>query len=273
MTLHRKKPHSVNWNRLAAILACALGVTAGRTAHAGTPPTPLKVGQTAKTTLQTNKSHDYVVSLSKGSYRLVWDAQRVDGKDSNLMGVVELLKPNGVVIEAQQLNLNVLDVTTRVGTVLKVAKPFVARFRVMCNDAPFNSWFTVVPVKGEKRVPFGWGQAITPARISADNGVGGSLAPNTYVVHSITLPKGNWSVSLGLELPAGENSNLMGEVDQLDTLGFTTVSRLVNLNEINTQARAEGVIRVSKPTAFLLRVHNGTTDKTYKYDVTISKAE
>lgn len=267
-TLQRK-----DWNRLAAAVVCGLLATAGTAAHAGTKPTPAKVGQTMKTQLDTNKSVDYSVSLSKGSYRLVWDAQRIDGRDSNMMGQIKLLKPNGVVIEDRQLSLNEIDVVTRVGSVLNVAKPFVARFRVQCNDAPINSWFTVVSSKGEKRVPFGWGQAITAARISADNGVGGTIKPNEYVVHSITLPKGKWSVSLGLELPEGEKSNLMGEVDKLDQFGFTTESRFVNLNEISNQSRAEGITTVVKPTPILLRLHNSSGDKTYKYDITISKAD
>ena len=261
---------TTKWMRRLLVLTCALGV-AIPSAHAKAKPQPMKVGQTVNVTLDAKGSKDYSLALGKGSYRLVWDARRVDGESSNVIGTIRLLKPNGVVIDSQLLNFNETGVTHRVGTVLNVPKPFVARFR-MENDYAYENWFTVVPVSAGKRVPFGWGAGIKPARISSDNGVGGTFEGKESVYYSIMLPKGKWSISLGLELPKGEDSNLMGIVDLLDTLGFTKKASLVFLNDTGTQARQEGVITVAKPTPFLLRVINGSNDKIYTYDVTIEPA-
>lgn len=254
---------------LTLMALCALF---GGHAQASTPPTPLKVGATAKVDLAANQSRDYAVSLAKGSYRLIWDAQRTDGKSSNIMASLALLKPNGVVMNNSLLSFNEIGVEYRIGRIYNVPKPFVARFRLKNSDAPLHCWFSVVPVAAGKRVPFGWGAAITPARISSDNGVGGQLEPNQSVYHSVTLPKGKWSISLGLQLPDDKSSNLMGSVDMLDTMGLATKQNLVALNEIDNQARKEGIVTILKPTPILLRVTNETSNLTYTYDVTIAPA-
>jgi hypothetical protein len=133
-------------------------------------------------------------------------------------------------------------------------------------------WLTVVPAAQTTRVPFGFGATITPARIASENGVGGTLAPDQSVYHSITLPPGKWSIPLGLSLPAGEKSNLQGQVDLLDALGFTTQDRLVRLNEIDNQARKEAIMTIAKARPIVLRVTNTSSSKTYTYDMTIEKA-
>ncbi len=229
------------------------------------------MGETGHFTLARNGSKDFSVSLGKGSYRLVWDTKRVDGRSSNLLGAISLHKPNGVIIKTNILNLNEIALAYRVGTVLNVTTPYVARFRVK-NDENLENWFTVVPVNPAKRVPFGWGVAITPARIASDNGVGGTIEGDQSIYHSITLPKGKWSISLGLSLPDNESSNLLGNVDLLDTLGFAVKPRLVTMNEIGTNARTEGIVTVTKPTPYLLRVTNADNRKVYNYDVTIEPA-
>ena len=251
-------------------VACAIGFFAGPS-RAAEKPQPIKVGATTKVTLEADGSKDYVVSLGKGAYRIVWDARRVDGESSNIIGHIRLLKPNGSVIDSGLLNFNEVGVSYRVGTVLNVAKPFVARLRLE-NNYSMDNWLTIVPVAAGKRVPFGWGATITPARISSDNGVGGTIEPKQTVLHSITLPKGKWSISLGFTQTNDEKSNLIGTIDLLDTLGFTKQSSLVVLNEIDKQARKEGVLNVTKPTPYILRVTNGASEKTYTYDVTIEPA-
>ncbi len=235
------------------------------------PATPLKVGQGGTTTLEKNASVDYTVSLPKGLYRIVWDAERVDGRESNIQGELELLKPNGVVLNSSLASFNAIAVASRVGTTYRAPKPFVARFRLRNEDAPLHVWFRVVSAQAA-RVPFGWGAKVTPARISSDNGVGGSLEPNQSAFHAITLPPGKWSISLGLQLPDGQNSNLQGSIDRLDAQGFMVKKDFVSLNKIDTQARDEGILTITKPTPILLRVNNDSGGKSYKYDVTIEKA-
>lgn len=263
------KLKNLKWTHKLLALGCGLVATAP--AYATEKPQPFKVGQTVKFELEAKGSKDLSIALGKGSYRFVWDARRSDGESSNIIGQIQLLKPNGVVIDSSFLNFNETEVAYRVGTILKVIKPFVARLRIE-NEYNYENWLSVVPVASTKRIPFGWGETITPARISSDNGVGGTLEGNESIYHSITLPKGRWSISLGLQLGEGEDSNLMGTIDLLDTLGFAKKQNLVNLNETGNKSRAEGVVNVLRPTSYLLRVTNSSAEKIYTYDVTIEPA-
>ena len=269
MTMKRKQ-HWSFWTLALVMALMPLGARA-----VGTKPTPLKVGATANVTLDENDYKDYSVPLAKGTYRLVWDARRTDGEWGNIQGVISLLKPNGAIIDPMLLRFNELAVEYRVGRTMTVTKPYVARFRMKSEKDGIESWFTVVPVapsKPIKFVPFGWGAKVTPARISSDNGVGGTIEKNESFYHSITLPKGKWSISLGLEQTGDESTNLQGKIDLLDVHGFAKEQQFVRVNEIDKQARNEAILTVTKPTMYLLRVNNDSSGYTYNYDVTIEPA-
>ena len=266
----------MNLKRKLPLLTCALLLAIMPIARAvGTKPTPLKAGTTANVTLDDGDSKDYAVSLSKGTYRLVWDSRRTDGEWGNIQGVVSLLKPNGAIIDASLLRFNELAAEYRVGRTITVTKPYVARFRMKSEKDGIESWFTVLPVAPSapiEFIPFGWGAKVTPARISSDNGVGGVIEKNESFYHSITLPKGKWSISLGLSQTGDESTNLQGKIDLLDVHGFAKVQTFVRVNEIDRQARQETVLAVTKPTMYLLRVNNDSSGYTYNYDVTIEPA-
>ena len=256
----------------AALMGVALlSLLAG--SRAATKPTPMKVGETVSMTLERDTSQDYVVSLGKGSYRLVWDAERVDGTISNIIGKIQLLKPNGVIVDSRLLSFNETSVNGRIGMIYRSPKPFVARLRVFNGSGAARMWLSVVPIAKTARVPFGWGASVTPARIASENGVGGTLEPNAVLFHSVTLPKGKWSISLGLKAPGEERTNLIAHVAMLDAQGMTLDGRLILMNETELQARAEGIVTMTKPTPILLRVANRTENKAYAYDITIDKAE
>ena len=265
---------TTNLKRKWSLLTCAvmLTLTPLVARAAGTKPTPLKVGATANVTLDENDSKDYSVPLAKGTYRLVWDSKRTDGERDNIQGTISLLKPNGVIINESLLSFNETAVAYRVGRTMTVTKPYVARFRMKSDKDGIESWFTIVPIKPGKFVPFGWGAKVTPARISSDNGVGGTIEKNESFYHSITLPKGKWSISLGLQQTGDESTNLQGGVDLLNVHGFAVKQNLVSVNEVDMQARKEGVLLVTKPTMYLLRVFNDSSGYVYNYDITIEPA-
>jgi len=263
-----------NWT----ILMCAamLTLTPHIARAAGTKPTPLKVGATANVTLDEDDSKDYSVPLAKGTYRLVWDARRTDGKWGGIHGIISLLKPNGVIIDASLMSFRELAAAYRVGRTFTVVKPYTARFRLKSGKDGIENWLTIVPVAPNapiKFVPFGWGAKVTPARISSDNGVGGEIETNESFYHSITLPKGKWSISLGLShVDEDKNSVLQSTVDLLNVLGFAVTQSLVRVSEVDKQARKEGIVTVTKPTMYLLRVVNDSSGHSYNYDITIEPA-
>ena len=232
------------------------------------------VGQTVHVTLDKGESADYTISLNKGDYYIVLDAKRSDDSSRNIQATVQLLKNNGVLVDGNLLYCNEIGVATRVGRKFHNAKPLAARLRLTHEQSiPTDYWLTVIPAAKIKLLAFGYGGDIKPAKIGPDNGVGGDIAKYDTAFYSITLPPGKWSISLGLQLPAGERStNLQGQIDLLTAYGIPDKESFVFVNEIGNQTRKETAITITKPKPILLRVMNTSGDKVYHYDMTIEKA-
>ena len=230
-------------------------------------------GQTVHFTLDKGETKDYRLDLSKGSFYIILDARRSDGKDSNIQAAVELLKQNGVVIDSTFLNVNVIGITSRSGKLFHLAQPMGVRLRLKHDlDIPLEFWLTVLPGSAMKFIPFGFGGDVKPAAIGVDAGVGGTLDPYQSVYYRVTLPPGKWSISLGFKLPDDDKSNLQGHIDILDPYGFVQTPQFVVLNEIDNESRKEGFITVTKPRTIILDVVS-ENNRTYTYNITIQKAE
>src|SRR5436309_3384762 len=102
---------------LAALLAAPIA------AHARQAPELIKTGQTVHLTLDKDQSKDYLISLDKGFYWIIWDGRRTDGAPRNLIGRVQLLKNNGTIVAPALLNWNEIGVTARTGRRFQVKKP------------------------------------------------------------------------------------------------------------------------------------------------------
>ncbi|BDI30640.1 hypothetical protein CCAX7_26910 [Capsulimonas corticalis] len=233
----------------------------------------MALGQTVHMTLDKGESTDYAIALSKGDYDIILDVKRSDDQSRNIQAKVQLLKTNGVIVDSNLLSSNEIGVSTRVGRKFSIPKPLGARLRVSHDqEIPMDLWMTVVPAKQIKLLPFGFGNTVSPAKIGTDAGVGGDLANFDSAYYSVTLPPGKWSISLGLNLPKGEDTNLQGQVDLLNAYGFPDKMQFVTVNEVGNQARVEGILVVTKPKPILLVVRNINGSKTYTYDLTIEKA-
>lgn len=234
------------------------------------------VGATNHAALEAGESKDYALNLGKGDYWIIWDAKRSNEQSSNLMGEIQLLKTNGVIVDSRAASLNLIGLTGRAGAKFHVAKPFAARLRVKndlsgSNDAE-EMWVTVLPAKSLHFVPFGFGAEVQPAKVDTEEGVGGTLEKDGEAYYyRATLPPGRWSVSLGLK--SEKSGNLGGAVDLLDPNGLSKEDRFVNVNEIGTEARKEGILTVVKPRTVLFRVVSGFRySAPISYDLTIRKA-
>ena len=271
------KTQKLSYKLGAFALSCLLSLSFITAARAATEkPQPLAVGTTGHISLEKDQKKDYSVSLKKGSYQVILDGKHPDGEPTYIVAKVMLLKPNGVIINDKVTEIRDRVVGDRVGAIISAPKPFVARFRLMNeHEQSGEFWFTVVPVSSTKRVPFGWNAPVTPARISSDNGVGGEISPYQVFYHSITLPKGKWSISLGLSHTDKEKQDdyLVGLIDLLNSRGVTTQTKFVEVRERGTQARKEGILSITKPTTYLLRVRSDLGSEKLKYDVTIAPAD
>jgi hypothetical protein len=230
------------------------------------------LGKTVHLSLGKDETKDYLISLEKGSYWLVWDGRLTDGAFTNLIGSIQLLKNNGSIVDPQLLNWNEVETATRAGTLFHVAKPLPARLRLHNQEAETEIWLTVVPATQMKFLPFAFGAEITPAKIGAPEGVGGALEKHGTAYQQITLPPGKWTISLGLTRPDGQSSNVMGQVDLLDPYGFTSHPQYIVVNEVAKQARKEAIYTTARPKTVIFRVINQDNSTEVNYDLTIEKA-
>lgn len=236
------------------------------------PAEHMSVNKTVEFTLEKGESKDYTISLEKGDYYIVVDTQRSDSNSSNIIGNVQLLKNNGVMVNSSLLHINEIAVSTRVGDKFHIAKPLPARLRISHEiDIPIQFWLTIIPAKSMKFIPFGFGAEVKDAKIGTDSGVGGSIEPLKDEYYKITLPAGKWSVTYGLSLPKGESTNVQGNADLLDQYGFMIKKSVIFNNEIGNQTRGEYKLTTTKPKTYIFRVNNSNTTNTYTYDLTIDK--
>ena len=258
--------------RYLAGLVCALALMPGRMALADDTPA-LQMGVTTHVALDKDDKQDWVIPLAAGSYTVVLDAKRSDDHISNIQANIALLKNNGVIIEPYLVHCNEIAAATRVGATFKVAKPYKARLRLTHDQSiPTAYWVTVVPTAKMSLLPFGFVSDVLPAKISSDEGVGGEIAPEKSAYYSLTLPPGRWSISLGLKLPKGTETNLQGKIDLLTPFGLPDKEDFVHVNEIGNEARKEAILTVVKPRKLLMRVTNDNSTQAYSYDVSVEKA-
>jgi hypothetical protein len=262
-----------SWDRrLRASFVVLLAAGLLSPVHARESPQSIKVGQTVHLTLDKGETRDYLISLGKGIYWIIWDGRRMDGRASNLQGGIQLLKNNGAIVDSSLFYWNEIGITCRAGKQFRVAKTFPARLRLRNDQEETEIWLTVVPAAQLRFLPFGFGAEVSPARISTEEGVGGTLEKHGTAYHKITLPTGRWSISLGLVRPDGRNSNVMGRVDLLDPYGLTSKPQYILVNEIAPQARKEAILVVAKPRPEMFRVSNEDGSTGVNYDLSIQKA-
>ena len=85
--------------KIAIIMCLLLLVSACATAQVMRPATKIAVGATTHFTLDKGEQKDFGIQLAKGSYYIIWDIARMDGKHWNMIAQVQLLKSNGSMVD------------------------------------------------------------------------------------------------------------------------------------------------------------------------------
>lgn len=240
---------------------------------------PLRIGSPGKVSLAKKQKQDFTVSLTKGTYRVYLDTKGSDeeGKAANVVqGSVKLMKQNGA--QAATLPYDFLgwyefDALHREVRTLTVAKNTAVRFRVTNSDlSSAEDSLTVVPAAAAF-VPFGFGVPVQAARISDQSGVGGRFDFLGYAYYRATLPKGKWSVSLGLRRPEGTDAYLSGTLVLLDPWGKRLPDAPSTIDVTEDTGRVEKVLDVKAPRTIIVRVKNISNNHgALDYDVTIRPA-
>lgn len=242
----------------------------------------LAVGQPLLSFSLESEPKDFTVQLGTGEYYLVLDMKRTDNHESNIMVDVQLLKNTGSIIEPGFLYVNEIHVATRSGRRFKSPRPMTVRFRLINKGDPLEGWIGVYGARQMRFVPFGFDpQGLKSLGIGTNDGKGGTLQQYQWAHHAISLPSGRWDVSFYFRHPDGSNTNLQGTLEVLDAYGYRkpvykensgeTWDRLY-LNEISTEARIEGQIRLKNPETLIFRVYN-QHETPVEYTVGVLKGE
>lgn len=235
------------------------------------PATKLVVGETAHFSLERNGQEDFSIQLGKGSYYIIWDGKFISGKPGSLIGVVQLLKSNGSIVNSMLLNMSEVGAVARVGKKFQIPKPLAARLRVLNKDEETEMWITVLPAAKMKFIPFGFENGnLKPLAIGTEEGKGGTLDTYEWAYHSIKLPAGKYDVSLYLKRVDGKNSSVIGSLDRFDGFGFRIFDWNINVSELGSEARKDKQLILSKPQTVIFRVSN--PDAPVDYIIGIEKS-
>ncbi len=255
--------------RVCVALMCAVLLVSGAQADMK-PATKVAVGQTTHFTLDKNEDKDLAIQLAKGSYYIVCDLARVDGRTDTIIGTVQLLKSNGAMVNDGLLRIAEMGPVLRVGSKFVASKTFAARIRVLNRDEPVDMWVTVIPAAKMKFIPFGFANAeLKPLGVGTNEGKGGQLAKNEYAFHSITLKPGKYDVSLYMKQLEDKSDTLFGSLQRLDSYGFRVPLWKVDVTVAAKEARQEKQLVLTKEQTVIFEVLD--TDNPAEYTVGIEK--
>ena len=229
----------------------------------------MTIGETLYFMTDKGEQKDFAVYLPKGDYHIILDVKRMDEKLGNIIGNLKLLKTTGSIINNSFLYINELHAVARVGRTFHISKPFEARLRLYNQETPLEVWMTIFPSVSKKSIPFAFfTKPLMPLAIGTNEGTGGQLGAYEWAYHTLNLPAGRWDISLYFKQLDRVNTNLMGQIEQVDPFGLQGVKHLVFLNEIGVEARQEKRIVVAKPQTLIFRVTN-TNNRPVEYVVGI----
>jgi hypothetical protein len=222
-------------------------------------PAPLERGEVAKGRVdahsQTNKAHYWFIDVPAGEYKAVVDMERADRRHSNIQGGVQLLGLNGEDL-GWLGRFNEIDYRARGVFPLRLGKPLRGVVRVTADqmmDYQLGLFPATAAVptpffrKAPKVTPLGLGETFAPPALD------GSKAATCDAFCSMTLPAGDYRLTVGFRRVDRRRSNIQGQVQAL-TMDGMIVRNLGHVNEIDTRAAATFKLALSEERSLIFRV-------------------
>ena len=231
-------------------------------------PTPLKLGEVVKGRVdpksRTNKAHYWLVDLPAGEYKAVVDMERGDRRNLNIIGEVHWLSLDGEDLGRGHFN----DIAFRLRHVFpfRLDEPRKGVVRVEAEDMMdydlglFESTATVtVPFfrSPPQVTPIKLGQTFAPPNLN------GRTAKTCDAYCSLTLPAGDYKVTVELRRVDGKNSNITGEVEALNADGMKT-TRIGGVIEIDNRTVKSFKLALSEEQFTIFRVTASSYDQILK---------
>jgi hypothetical protein len=222
-------------------------------------PTPLKRGEVVKGRVdaksKTNKAHYWFIDVPAGEYKAVVDMERADRQNSNIQGGLQLLGLSGEDL-GWLGGFNEIDYRARRVFPLRLGKPLRGIVRVTA-DQMMDYQLGLFPATAAVPTPFfRKAPKVTPLKLGetfAPPALDGSKAATCDAFCSMTLPAGDYRLTIGFRRADRQRSNIQGQVQAL-TMDGMIVRNLGYVNEIDTRAAATFKLALSEERSLIFRV-------------------
>jgi hypothetical protein len=217
---------------------------------------------------KTNKAHYWLLDLPAGEYKAVVDMERADRRNSNIQGEVLLLGPNGENL-GRLGHFNEIDYRARRVFPLRLDKPLQGMVRVTADvmtDYHLGLFLAKAAVptpffqKTPKVTPLKLGETFAPPALD------GSRADTCDAFCAMTLPAGDYKLTVDFRRVDGRKSNIQGSVQALTMDGMVT-RNLARVNEIDSRAATTIKLALSEEQSLIFRlVAEQELEATFKVD-------
>jgi Mg-chelatase subunit ChlD len=213
-------------------------------------PVPLTLGEVVKGRLgksdETKKYHYWLLDLPAGHYKFVLDVKRADERDSNIGGELSMMKPDGkegkkigrmIAIDHRHRSVFRIEAEKPLQGVLRYENSYTIsdyHLGVFRESDRLNGLFFVKP---PPVAPIKLGQTVTTPLLEGDN----TQKRDAY--YSLTLPAGDYKVSVEYRRQDKRDSNVGGAVSALDPDGDQRIERVVAV--IDTGPAHQGAAKLS----------------------------
>ena len=235
-------------DRLAVVEGAAAGATSADN------PAPLEPGTIHHLILDPNQEYYVRLTEPAASVGIVLDMRRVDNRHSNLQTRLDILDPDGVVVEDRAIVFNEVDVRARKTTSWSTRQQTPIGFKLInAGDVGAEYWLTVRPEPSPELVPF-FGQVV-PQRLSLGIAASGTLDDDQDAFHILTLSPGEYQLIVDFANAEKRDTNIRGRVALLEADGGGA-QELVRFNEIDVSHRKSATFRRREDGPVILDIQN-----------------
>jgi hypothetical protein len=237
-------------------------------------PVPLTLGEVVKGRLAdsdaTKKYHYWLLDLPAGHYKFVLDVKRADEKDSNVGGELSLMEPDGK--EGKKIGgMIAIDHRHRSVFRIEAEKPLQGVLRYENNYTISDYYLGVFResdrlnglffVKPPPVAPIKLGQTVTTPLLDGEN----TQKRDAY--YSLTLPAGDYKVSVAYRRQDKRDSNVGGVVSALDPDGDQRIDRVVAVIETGPAHQGAAKLSLADEAHLVFKVRVDYTKETAVFTV------
>jgi serine/threonine protein kinase len=204
---------------------------------------------------KTNQAHYWLIDLPAGEYKAVVDMELANRRNSNIQGEIQLLGRDGEILRKFG-RFNEIDYRSRGVFPFRLDKPLQGIIRVKA-DQMMDYHLAVFPAAAAVPTPFFRNTpkvtAVKLGETFTAPALDGSKADAYDAFCSLTLPAGDYRVTVGFRRVDGKRSNIHGSVAVLSMDGMMK-KKLGNVNEIDTRTTKTFKLALSEEQALIFRI-------------------